>query len=75
MSHHGVTTQQAVDHLGLLVRLELHDGNTAYGRVDGADYTNVYLGRAVPAHRHTVELSSLKTVTPIRSGDMPVQGE
>jgi hypothetical protein len=75
MTHRHVTTQEAVAHLGLLVRLELDGGSTAYGRVDGADEVNVYLGRAVPSNRHTIELSSVMVMHGIQCGAMPVPGE
>jgi hypothetical protein len=73
MSRPGITTQEAVAHLGLLVRLELDGGGTAYGRVDGADETKLYLGRATPANRHTVELSSVMVIHCIQAFPSVIQ--
>lgn len=71
MSSHSISTQEAVAHLGLLVRVELRDGVTAYGRVDAADEEYVYLGRAIPSHRGKIELSSVMVIHCIHAGAMP----
>lgn len=59
MLHHGISTQEVVEHLGKVVGFELHDGSHVEGRVVAVDEWYVYLIRT---DDRKVPLSSIKQI-------------
>lgn len=63
---HHVTTQDVVEHLGMICEFEMRDGSFVSGRVVAADHENVHLTRTTHG---TVRLDAIKqVVTPSPTG-------
>lgn len=57
--HHGLSTQEVVIYLGMIVGFELHDGSRVEGRVMAVDEWHVYLIRT---RDHKVALHDIKRI-------------
>lgn len=59
MIHHGLDSMEVAEHLGFVVKFEMHDGSLVEGRVEAIDHEHVYLLRT--QHR-TLALHDIKQI-------------